>query len=259
MHTTLALGVGLVLCSMGCSSSSAGTAGNAGDGGYGGDAGAQGDGATATPATAHGQMLDYFTLKPVAGLSVSAGGATTTTDATGNWTLSVSTGMTLETHVTGQGYTNLIFPSATAIAADVDFEQQVIPDTSTLTLEEQSIAADPTKALVHIVVAAKGSCASAVGGTVKVVSPAGASTVYFASSALPDPSLASFQDVKAPRPVAVVFNFAPDAPLTVQIEHPTCKALSLPTPYKGKSLLDKVSLKGIDPGGYNSALFFILQ
>lgn len=253
-YTTLACSAVLLLCCSSCSSAS--TAGNAGDGG---DGGTPGDGASATPATAHGQMVDYFTLKPVAGLSVSAGGATTTTDSTGNWTLSVTTGMTLEPHVTGPSYTNLIFPTATANAADVDFEQQVIPDTSAFTLQEQSISSDPAKALVQIVVAAIGSCASAVGGTVKVAAPAGASTIYFASSALPDASLTSFQDVKAPRPVAVVFNIAPDAALDVQIEHPTCKQVALPTSYKGKNLSDKTTLKATEPGGYNSALFFLLQ
>jgi hypothetical protein len=259
MRKTIACSALLLAPLAASSCSSASTAGNAGDGGNGVDGGTQSDGASATPATAHGQMVDYFTLKPVAGLSVSAGGATTTTDATGKWTLSVTTGMTLEPHVTGPSYTNLIFPSSTANDADVDFEQQVIPDTSAFTLEEQSIASDPAKALVHIVVAAIGSCASAVGGTVKVAAPAGASTIYFASSAFPDASLTSFQDVKAPRPVAVVFNVAPDAVLDIQIEHPTCKQVALPTSYKGKILSNKSTLKGTEPGGYNSALFFLLQ
>jgi hypothetical protein len=223
---------------------------------------AEGDAAPeAAPGTSveHGVMVDYESLTPVPGLTVTDNGLSTTTDDGGAWSLTVPQGATLQPTVTSSSYSKLLFPESTAVGADIDFSSVVIPDSNTYQLEETVLQMDTSKALVQIVVFTMPSCASATGGTLSVTSPSGASVAYFNTVALPTTTLTSFQAVQAPRPVAVVYNIDPSATLSVQMSHPTCTQVPFPVTYGGREYSGKVTLQPAEPGGVNSALVLFLQ
>ena len=243
--------VPVVACSSGSSSPASG----------GGDAGVSNDtGATAGSVVEHGAIVDYFSLKPVAGLTVNDNGATTKTDANGAWSLTVPSTSTSQPIVTGPAYTQLLFPDSTPTGAEVDFGTSVMPDSSTYNLEQNSLNAfDPAKALVQVVLVATGACTSVVGGTAKVVSPAGATLTYFATSGIPSATETTFQDVKPNRPVVVISNIDVGAELVVQIDHPTCKQAPFPTTYAGKTFSGHVRTEAAEPGDINAALVIVMQ
>jgi hypothetical protein len=224
------------------------------------DAGA--DVAEASPGTSveHGEMVDYETLSPVQGLTVTDNGLSTTTDANGQWSLTVPTGATLQPTVTSSTYSRLLFPDSIAVAADIDFSTVVIPDSNTYSLEESVLDMDTSKALVQLVVLTQSSCASAVGGTVSVTSPSGARLAYFdATSATPSTTLSSFQAVKPARPVAVIYDIDSSATLSLQVSHPTCKQVPFPVAYGGRQYEGTVRLSPAEPGGVNSAIVVVLE
>jgi hypothetical protein len=198
-----------------------------------------------------GVMVDYESLFPVKGLTVTDNGQTATTDANGNWSLQPT--------VTSSTYSRLLFPDSTAVSADIDFSTVVIPDLSTYSLEESVLGNDTTKALVHIVVVTQPSCASAVGGTLSVTSPSGARVEYFGTASTPDEQVTSFQAVAAGRPVAVIFNIDPSATLSFQISHPTCTQVPFPVTYGGRQYPGTVRLSPGEPGAVNSALVVVLE
>jgi hypothetical protein len=218
----------------------------------------------ASPGTSveHGIMVDYETLTPVQGLTVTDNGLSATTDANGEWSLTVPQGASLQPTVTnGSSYSRLLFPDATAMASDIDFSTVVIPDSSTYGLEETVLTdMDTSKALVQVVVVTQPSCASAAGGTLSVTSPSGASLEYFEpTSASPSSSLTSFQTVKQGRPVAVVYNIDPSATLSLQVSHPTCKQVAFPVTYGGRQYTGTVRLSPAEPGHVNSAIVIVLE
>jgi hypothetical protein len=204
-------------------------------------------------------MVDYETLDAVPGLTMSDNGLSTTTDANGEWSLTVPRGASLQPTVTSSTYSRLLFPDSTAVGSDIDFSTVVIPDSDTYSLEEQVLSLDTSKALVQIVVITLPSCASAVGGTLSIASPSGASLAYFNTAALPVTTISSFQAVKPPRPVAVVYDVDPGATLSLQVSHPTCTQAPFPVTYGGREYAGTVRLQPAEPGGVNSALVFFLQ
>jgi filamentous hemagglutinin family protein len=215
-----------------------------------------GAGDTAATITEHGTFLDYFTLKPVAGLTVADNGASTTTDAQGNWSLTIpATSTLLQPVISGPSSSKLLFPDTTPTGTDVDHGTIVTADTQAIGIEQATLDGfDSTKALVQIVVRTTGSCASAVGGTITVTAPAGAKLFYFNSTGVPDGTLTSIQDVQQPRAAAVAFNITPGADLTVTIAHPTCTAVGYPFAGNGFSYTGKVRTVAAEPGDVNSAL-----
>lgn len=227
------------------------------------DAGSVGNDASAQVGTIveHGTIVDYFTLKPVAGLAVADNGVMTTTDADGKWSLSVPANSVLQPMVTGPKYTKLLFPDSAPSGAEADFGTSVMPDSSTYNLEQNSLDNfDPNKALVQIVLVPTGACTSLVGGKAKVVSPAGAALTYFGgSSGIPLASVDSFEAVKPDRPVVVAYNIDVGAELVVEITHPTCKQVAYPVTYAGKTYSGKVRTQAAEPGDLNSALVIVMQ
>ncbi len=215
--------------------------------------------AFAGAATEHGTILDYGTLKPQAGLTVTDNGMSATTDDAGAFSLMVPAGSKLTPQVTGPSYTHLLFPESLPAAADVDFGTLVMPASSIFMLEQVGLSNKMTQALVQIVVVTAPTCASAVGGTLDVVSPPGTSFAYFSSDSLPDGTVTSFAAVTPPRPVAVVYNVTPGAPLDLQITHPTCKQAAFPFTYQGKIYTGDVPTKATEPGDYNSAMVMMLE
>jgi len=215
--------------------------------------------AFAGAATEHGVVIDYGTLKPQAGLTVTDNDASTTTDEAGAFSLMISPGSKLAPQVTGPSYSHLLFPESVPAAADVDFGQLVMPSSSTFMLEQVGLSNKMTQALVQLVVVTAPTCASAVGGTISVVSPAGTSFTYFSTDSLPDGTVTSFAAVTPPRPVAVVYNVAPGVAIDIQITHPTCKQAAFPFTYQGKTYTGKVPTMATEPGDYNSAMVMMLQ
>jgi hypothetical protein len=217
--------------------------------------------AAAGTAVVHGIMVDYESLRPVAALTVTSGNLTTTTDDAGVWSLNVPVGSAMNVTVTKTPYSLLLFPDLVPVDPDVDLATIVIPDSPTFTPEEEVLPdADPTKALVQVVVLTQPTCASAAGGTLTVTSPSSASVAYFdPSSANPSTSIRSFQTVKNGRPVAVVYNLDPTATLAVPVSHPTCKQVSYPATYGGRRYPRTVPLQPMQPGGVNSALTIVLE
>ncbi len=211
--------------------------------------------------TEHGRFVDYFTLKPVAGLTVTDNGVSTTTDAMGVWSLTVPASATvLQPTVTNSAYSKLLFPDSKAIGTNVDHGDAVIPDHQAFTIEQATLAKfDNTKALVQLVVNTTGSCASAAGGTVKVLTPTDALVLYFSAGAVPDDTVTSFQAVTAPRPVAVIYNVTPGAAVTVQVDHPTCKVAAPPAVAGAPTFTGGVRTVAAQPDDVNSALVITLQ
>lgn len=228
------------------------------------DAGASGDadaGAQVGSVVAHGIIVDYFSLKPVAGLTVTNDTVTTTTDMDGKWSMNVPSSSVFSTTVTGPKYTKLFFPDSAPSGGDADFGTSVMPDSSTFNLEQNSLDSfDPAKALVQIVLIPTGACTSVVGGTAKVTSPPGALLTYFGgSSGIPLSSVTKFEDVKPNRPVVVVYNIDVGADLVVQIDHPTCEQVAFPATYGGKTFTGKVRTQAAEPGDSNSALVIVMK
>jgi hypothetical protein len=213
--------------------------------------------------TEMGTLIDYETLAPVIGLTVTDNGVSATTDSQGAWTLTVPSNVTtIQPVVTGSSagstYSKLYFPVLSPVGV-VNTGTNVIPDSSTLALEQQILANDTTKALVQIVAQVAPTCASAVGGTLQVVSPAGASFRYFSTANVPATTVSSFQDVKSPRPVAVVYDIPVGAQLTLAVTHPTCTLAPYPIVAGGETVTGQVTTLATEPGDINGSLVILLQ
>jgi hypothetical protein len=240
---------------MACSSASSAPATSSGDAGTAEDSAPSG-----SSIVEHGTIVDYLTLRPVAGLTVADNGVTTKTDSAGAWSLTVPAASMLQPVVTGPSYTHLLFPDSVASGADVDFGTSVMPDSSTYNLEQNSLSKfDPAKALVQVVLIPTGNCKSVVGGTAKVISPAGASLTYFSTAAVPSEDETSFQDVKPNRPVIVISDIDVGADLVVQIDHPTCQQMAFPSTYAGKTYSGNVRTEAAEPGDINAALVILME
>jgi hypothetical protein len=264
-----------VTCSLvlaACSSSSAGPPpGETGDDGgtssSSGGGGGEGGGATITE---HGIVYDYGTLlssgtlAPVEGLTVTDGTQTTTTDANGNWSLTMPASATLSPTVTGtskgDAYSFLMFPSATAAATSVDWGNIIIPDTSTFSLEQVTLGSTSTDAVVHVVANVTGSCTSLAGATLTVTSPPGAMVNYFDAQGYPSATQTSMVDPPVPqRPVADIYNAAPGAAIAFTLTHPTCHLAPYPITFAGGTFSGQVTTKAAEPGDNNSALNILLE
>jgi hypothetical protein len=264
----LALGAALIACSSsspGTSSSSGGVPGD--DGGSGSGSGGSSGGATVTE---HGIVYDYGTLLasgnllPVKGLTVTDGDQSTTTDAQGGFSLTMPAGVTLAPVVTGTSrgdtYSYLFFPAGTPVASDVDWGNIITPDQSTFQLERLSLTSDDTKAIVHVVAIATGSCTGLAGGTLTVTSPPGAQVMYFDAQGYPSTMQAAFVEPPVDRrPVADIYDVAPGADIAFTVSHPSCTMAPFPITVGGATFGGQVTTKAAEPGDENSALVIVLQ
>ncbi len=226
------------------------------------DAGAPDDAAIAGydgMTTAHGTIVDYFTLNGIPNLTITGQGQSATTDDAGAFSFVVNGDQPLMPQVTGPSFCDLIFPEVIPAQADLDYGPSVMASSSTFSIETSGLSADLSKGLVQIVVRTDASCASAAGGTLTVVSPPGTSVAYFNTLGLPDNTVTSFQNVQVPRPVAVVFNVEPGAELVLRVDHPTCTQVPFPYERDGRTYTGRVDIRAIDPGSFNSALVLQLR
>jgi hypothetical protein len=259
----------LLLALASCSSSSSPPpAQQQSSGDDGGDSGGQE--AAGPTITEHGIVLDYGTLLssgklvPVKGLTVSDGDQTTTTDATGFWSITLPASETLQGTVNGSSegdaYSNLFLPAVTLPGGgDVDRGNIITPDVSTFQLERLSLTSDPTLAIVHVVVEASGSCSSVEGGTITVSSPSSAKVMYFDTMGYPSTTQSAFAALTDGRPVADIYDVPPGSTLAFQVVHPTCTQAPFPVVSGGGNFTGQVVTQASEPGDNNSALVAVLQ
>ena len=251
-----------------CSSSSA--VGNGNTGGGDGGTGGGGEDSGGSTLTEHGIVYDYGTflstgtLVTVEGLTVTDGDQTATTDANGNWSITLPLSATMHPVVTGtskgDAYSTLMLPMATAAASDLDWGNIIIPDVSTFQLERVTLGSDDTQAVVHVVTDTSGACTSVAGGVLTVTSPPGAKVNYFDSQGYPTASATSMVDPPVPgRPVADIYDLTPGADITLTVTHPTCHLAPYPATVTGASLNGQVTTKAAEPGDNNSAMNILLE
>jgi hypothetical protein len=233
------------------------------------DSNALGESGPTGPVTEHGVIIDYGTylsngtLMPVQGLTITDGNQSTTSDAQGNWSLTMPANALLAPVVSGtvkgDKYSSLQLPQATASASDVDRGNIIIPDSTVFGFEEGLLSADMSQGVIHVVAEATGSCTSVAGGTITVTSPAGAKVMYFNTKGTPDKSVTSFEALTEGKPVADIFDVPPGSEITMQVSHPTCKQAPFPVTYTGQTLNGKVATLAAEPGDNNSALLVVLK
>jgi hypothetical protein len=205
----------------------------------------------------HGRLIDYFNGMPLAGLTVADGTNSVTTDAAGGFVLPGPMGQLLKPAASGSGYATLYLPEAMAAAVDVDRGDVPMASTSTFSLEQQILANDTTKALVHILLAKSGACASFAGGTITVNSPAGAQVAYFTTQALP--TALTMSDIVAPKPVAVIYDVDAGTTLDLTINVPGCTQMPAGAVLNGMALTGTVTTMATEPGDNAAALTFVMQ
>ncbi len=232
-----------------CSSSS-GTATPQTDAGS--DSGTVADSAPGTVAD-YGRALDYGTMKPMAGVTITENGGTATTGADGKWSFNVPMGTPMRPKLTLGGYINVHLPEA-LLNADNDRLDVPMPDLSTFMLGQFAQKGyDVTKASVSVVVYALPPCTSAEGGTLSVVSPAGASVEYFNAS-FPTTTVSAI--VAGQTPAVTVYNLPPGVDFVFQLSHPTCKQLPYPVTVGTRTYTGKVTTEA---GDSNSVFVMYMQ
>jgi hypothetical protein len=196
--------------------------------GCGSEAGAPAPPVVAPPAvdvTQTGRVLDFATKQPVAGATISAGGQTAITDATGAYSFKVRSGLPFTMSVTGSNRASMFFQER-SLDADVDDGSVLSVDEPTANLlrgaldgYDRSLGSISTKVIVT------GACASNEGATVSV-SPAGAAKIVYFRNGLPSASQTSIATNELPS--AVIYNLQPGVPVTLSVLHPSCKQIPFP-------------------------------
>ena len=212
------------------------------------------DGGAGTTFKDHGVVLDYVSRKPLADITVSEGGVTAKTDATGAYSLTVPGGTPLQLTLTGTDYTKTYVAE---VILGEDYERRVpIPQLTLFHVGEGSFDGfDNTRGIVYVVARATGSCASVNGGKITLKAPADAKFSYFTDK-LPDSSRTEFKWVDDDTPVAAVYNVPVGQQIDVQIDHPTCKQIVFPAKVGNVTYTGKVT---VEAGDVNSVSIFYLQ
>jgi hypothetical protein len=205
----------------------------------------------------YGTVVDYFTKMPQVGFTVTDGTETTTTDANGRFVLPAPMGAKLALMITGPSYTHLYLTEMIAVDPGVDRGEIPAPSISSFGLGQQVMGSDPTKAVVYITLVRTGACTSLAGGTLTLLSPAGASVAYFTSSGLP--TGASMIDRSGNLPAAVVFNVPPGQDITFELNHPTCKLAAADSKLDGATLTGHVQTVAAEPDDNNSSLELVVE
>ena len=121
--------------------------------------------------------IDYFSSMPLAGLTVTDGPNTTTTDANGHWELPTTGPLTPTVSGTptgGMPYTTLYLPTATAGSVEVDQATSRSRRWPASASSSSILNTDNTKALAQVTIVQLPTCPKIAGGTLTVNSPAGA-------------------------------------------------------------------------------------
>ncbi len=190
-----------------------------------GDTGQKSDssGDSAVGTTLHGRLVNFQSGTAIAGGTVSGGGNTATSDATGVFDLAVALGIPFTATATAATYTKLIGQEI-QISASVDFGTlPMISAGTTSVLRAQLTGYDAGKGALIVLVVPSGACASEGGATLSV-SPAG--TVVYFSGGFPSASATSVAAGQAPS--AVIYNIPPGVALTLSVTSSTCSQTAYP-------------------------------
>jgi hypothetical protein len=206
----------------------------------------------------HGKTVDYFSGMPLAGLTVTDGTATTTTDTNGEWQLPAPAGQMLAPVISGSGYALLHLPYATAGADDMDRGTIVMATTQDFMTEQSLLSFDTTKAVVHVAIVLTGACTSLAGGSLTLDAPSGGSLTYFDKSGLPIGS--QLVDAAPTKPSALLYNITPGATLSLSLTHPTCTlAPAGSVTVTGVDFSGQVLTQAAEPGDITSVIVLVAQ
>jgi hypothetical protein len=191
----------------------------------------------------HGIVLDYSTSKPLAGITITDGAQTFTTDATGAFAFQVPAATPMTLLLTGPNYTKTYLPEL-SLTADYDRATIPLPDLSITHLAQLALDGyDTSRGIVYLVVAAIGSCATVEGGSVTIVAPADGKVGYF-DKRFPSASRTTFKANETP--AAAVYNVPAGTQIEITITHPTCTMAPFPVTVAGVTYTGKVTVEAGD-------------
>ncbi|MFI5297050.1 MAG: hypothetical protein ACHREM_03050 [Polyangiales bacterium] len=213
--------------------------------------------AETAPATAidRGTLVQYASLKPIVGATITEGGQTATTDAQGMWSFTVPVNTPVSTVATAAGYTTTLIGERTLSADFTAFVE--VPSVDLLHLAKDALTDyDATKGIVYVIVQATGACADVTGGTATLNGPAGAKLLYF-SGGLPSKTVTAFvKPTKPLYPVAVAYDVPPHVQIDLTVAHPTCTLVPFPAPFGGSLVTGNVDVVA---GDATSVAYYFLQ
>lgn len=225
----IGLALGLSVVGLACSSNdtSSGTS-------LGNDGGAEGGTGTTATVKQTGQIVKYLpcqtTYDPVAGATVTVGTHTTTSDATGNYSLDIEKDTPFVMKVTNTAFVNLS-EGETKISADYDRGQtRLIPDSVGDILRPALPDYDASGAIITLEVIKQGACTTLKGATITIDPPDPAAKIQYPSACISPTGDAMTDDVF---PSAVIYNLTPGVSHTISITSPTCTMAPYPFAYQG--------------------------
>jgi hypothetical protein len=199
-------------------------------------------------------VLDYIDRNPIKDITVTEGGLTATTDATGAYSLDIPANTPVTLKLTGGKYAQTYIAE---IMLGKDYDRKVpIPELGLFHVGQGSLDGyDRSRGIVYVVARATGSCTSVDGGTVTLKSPTDAKWSYFVDK-LPAPTQTSFKWLDDDTPVGAVYNVPAGQQIDIQIDHPTCKMIPFPATVNQVTYTGKVT---VEAGDSNSVLIYWLQ
>ncbi|MGO8994001.1 MAG: hypothetical protein ACLQVI_11780 [Polyangiaceae bacterium] len=197
--------------------------------------------------TESGKIVAMGSDAVVAGAVVTAGDQTATTAADGTFSLTLQKGETFQLSVVADGYATLLMQQ-TSLVADYDAgSTTVVPNATASLLTSILSGYDSTLGVLSIAVEPTGACTDEGGATV-AVSPAGSSRVVYMSGGIPNSSLTAVKEGEFPS--AVIYNAAPNVPLTVTVTHPTCTQVAFPVTQNGVEYTGEMSTEAGEVTGF---------
>jgi len=172
-----------------------------------------------------GQVVDFNTNKGVAGVTVTAGTVTATTDATGKYTLNMPKNTAYSMMLTAPNYLKLI-EQEWQLTGNADRGKTSFVDVATeQTLQNALSSYNATLAVFSLQVKKRGACASVDGATITMANQGAAIIKYFKGGF---PSNTATSILEAELPSAVIYNVTPGTPVQITVTHPTCKQVAFP-------------------------------
>jgi len=219
------------------------------DGGAGEDTGGGGDDDAASGArvTDQGKVEDFDTKRGLAGVTVTEGDVSTTTDKDGVWTLKPLANTAVTLTFAAKDHTTLTYPEV-LISGDTQRETVSALSTATLQFVGSTLAGwNKDLGVLFIGLKTLSSCADQSGATITVDAPAG-STTYYIKNGIPNSSLTSVQANEDPS--IAVYNVQPNTPIQITLSHPTCKVTDFPYTDGTLTYTGKITTTGANADTY---------